>query len=89
MEFTLNGQKIVYDGDENRPLIKILREDHHITTVKDGCSQGTCGACSVLVDGKQTLACVTPMKRIEGKSVVTPEGLEQKAQEASYTIKII
>lgn len=82
MEFTLNGQKIVYDGDENRPLIKILREDHHITTVKDGCSQGTCGACSVLVDGKQTLACVTPMKRIEGKSVVTPEGLEQKAQEA-------
>lgn len=82
MEFTLNGRLIQYDGDENRPLIKILREDHHITTVKDGCSQGTCGACSVLVDGKQTLACVTPMKRIAGKSVVTPEGLEQKAQEA-------
>ena len=82
MEFTLNGRLIRYDGDENRPLIKILREDHHITTVKDGCSQGTCGACSVLVDGKQTLACVTPMKRIAGKSVITPEGLEQKAQEA-------
>ncbi|MGN0905050.1 MAG: selenium-dependent xanthine dehydrogenase [Alphaproteobacteria bacterium] len=82
MEFTLNGRKIQYDGDENRPLIKVLREDHHVTTVKDGCSQGTCGACSVLVDGKQTLACVTPMKRIEGKSVITPDGLEQRAQEA-------
>lgn len=82
MEFTLNGKTIQYDGDENRPLIKVLREDHHVTTVKDGCSQGTCGACTVLIDGKQSISCVTPMKRVEGKSVVTPDGLEQKAQEA-------
>lgn len=82
MEFILNGKVIQYDGDENRPLIKVLREDHHVTTVKDGCSQGTCGACTVLVDGKQTVACVTTMKRVEGKTVITPDGLEQKAQEA-------
>lgn len=79
--FFLNGKQQVYQGDPLLPLIKILRHDHHITSAKEGCGQGYCGSCLVHVDGRPTLACVTPMKRINGTHVITTEGLDAHIQE--------
>ncbi|MCM2324018.1 MAG: selenium-dependent xanthine dehydrogenase, partial [Oligoflexia bacterium] len=83
MEFTLNGKKTAFNGDSERSLLKVLREDQGITSPKDGCSgQGSCGCCAVELDGKTVLSCITPMKKVEGKAVVTTEGLEKRVQDA-------
>ena len=83
MEFTLNGTKRTYSGDPNLSLLEYLRTIEGITSVKDGCSgQGSCGCCTVNLEDKAILSCTTPMKRTEGKSVVTPEGLSPKVQNA-------
>ncbi|MDD3559319.1 MAG: selenium-dependent xanthine dehydrogenase [Melioribacteraceae bacterium] len=77
MKFYLNGIEKEYNGDPKQSLLNYLRNEEGITTVKDGCSpQGGCGACSVLIDGKGRLSCTTLMERIEGKEIVTPEGLD-------------
>ncbi len=74
--FTLNGRPARYDGDPERPLLSWLRNDQHLTAVKDGCSgQGYCRSCTVEIDGAARLACITPMKRLDGRSVTTLEGL--------------
>ena len=78
MKFYLNGKEETYNGDLKLPLLNYLREDKRITSVKDGCApQAACGACTVNIDGEAKLSCVTPMEKIEGKSVVTPEGLSE------------
>ncbi len=91
MKFTLNGETIDYTGDENLSLLKFLREIKNNTSAKDGCSgEGVCGACSVEIDGRAMISCRTIMKRIEGKSIITPDGMEQKLQEAfahAFTVK--
>ncbi|MEI8347833.1 MAG: 2Fe-2S iron-sulfur cluster-binding protein, partial [Pseudomonadota bacterium] len=80
MQFTLNGEKKSYDGDPQLTLLKYLRNTECLNAVKDGCSQGACGACTVLLDDQAVLSCITSMKRIENKKVITPEGLEEKIQ---------
>ncbi len=78
MKFTLNGTEKEYFGDPELSLLKYLRGVEGITSIKDGCSpQAACGACTVQLDGKAVLSCVTPMKKVEGKSVITPEGLSE------------
>ena len=78
MKFILNGTEKNYSGDPDLSLLKYLREIEGITSVKDGCSpQAACGACTVQVDDRAVLSCVTPMKKVEGKSVITPEGLSE------------
>ena len=75
MEFTLNGISTVYTGDPALSLLSFLREELHVTSVKDGCSgQGACGACLVEMNGKPTLACRTPMEKVAGAQVITIEG---------------
>ncbi|MBF0298463.1 MAG: selenium-dependent xanthine dehydrogenase [Oligoflexia bacterium] len=82
MKFTLNGNQVDYNDDLNISLLKYLRNIAGITTPKEGCSgQAYCGSCTVLVDDKPTLSCVTQMKKIEGKVIVTTDGLDQKLQE--------
>lgn len=77
--FTLNGRTVVYQGDENLSLLKYLREQAGIVSVKDGCSgQGACGACLVELNGKPTLACVTRMKKVMAGEVITLEGLPEE-----------
>ncbi len=74
--FTLNGRITSFRGDPDRSLLTFLRDDMHITSVKDGCSgQATCGACMVEINGKPRLSCVTKMKSLQGKSVLTVEGI--------------
>lgn len=80
-EYTLriNGAEVTVDGD--RKLIDVLRSDCHLKSVKDGCSEGACGTCTVLVDGKAVKACVQKVSRFEGKSIITVEGLTEREKE--------
>jgi xanthine dehydrogenase molybdenum-binding subunit len=81
MDFTLNGTPKTYQGDPDLPLLTYLREIEGITSPKDGCApQAACGCCAVQVGDKALLSCVTPMKKIEGVSVVTTEGLGEYRQ---------
>lgn len=77
MKFYLNGIEKEYNGDPKLSLLKYIREVEGITTVKGGCApQSGCGACSVLVNDLAQLSCITPMKKVEGKHVVTQDGLD-------------
>lgn len=71
--FTVNGHPVTVE--KNQKLIRYLRDTLHLTSVKDGCSEGACGTCHVLIDGKPTKACVPQTEKLEGKNIVTVEGL--------------
>ncbi len=78
LRFTLNGSEIEVP-DRGDSLLGVLRSDLGLTSPKDGCSpQGQCGCCTVLVDGKPRVACVTPARRIANRSITTLEGLERR-----------
>ncbi len=72
---TVNGQKQTVTIDPERPLLDVLREDLHLTGTKYGCGEARCYACTVLVDGQPTFSCVTPISTVEGKTILTIEGL--------------
>ena len=75
IELTVNGEAVVVD-DDTATLLDVLRGQVGATSVKDGCSpQGQCGCCTVLVDGQPRVSCVTPVRRVRGRSVTTVEGL--------------
>ena len=71
--FTVNGQSVTVE--KNQKLIRFLRDTLHLTSVKDGCSEGACGTCHVLIDGKPTKACIPQTDKLEGKTILTVEGL--------------
>ena len=75
--FTLNGAAKSLTVDENRNLLWVLRDDLGFTGTKFGCNAAFCGACTVLVDGREVRSCMTPMRLVDGKKVVTVEGLAQ------------
>jgi aerobic-type carbon monoxide dehydrogenase small subunit (CoxS/CutS family) len=75
--FTLNGVAKTVTVDEDRTLLWVLRDDLGMTGTKYGCGSMFCGACTVLLDGREIRSCVTPMKNVAGKKVVTVEGLAQ------------
>ncbi len=86
MKFWLNEAEIDYQGDPKVSLLKFIRDIQGITSPKDGCSrQGACGACTVVMDDRAILSCVTPMSKVEGKKITTTDGLEQDIQEAFAT----
>ncbi len=72
---TVNGEKRTVVTDPARPLLEVLREDMHVTGPKYGCGEGRCGACTVLIDGKRALSCVTPVSLADKKAITTIEGL--------------
>jgi aerobic-type carbon monoxide dehydrogenase small subunit (CoxS/CutS family) len=72
---TVNGVQRTVSTDPERPLLDVLREDLHLTGTKYGCGEGRCGACTVLMDGKRTPACVTPVSLANRKAITTIEGL--------------
>jgi len=75
MRFTLNGSTVSLDVAGTRRLLDVLREDLHVTGTKEGCGEGECGACSVLVDGEVVNSCLVAVGQLEGCEVVTVEGL--------------
>ena len=75
MILKVNGLEHQVDADPDTPLLYVLRDDIKLNAAKFGCGLGQCGACTVIVDGKAVLSCVTPMILLEGKQVTTLEGL--------------
>ena len=73
--FRVNGAAVAVETDPDRPLLDVLREDLKLTGTKYGCGEGQCRACTVLLDGRPVVSCVTPVRAIAAKSVVTIEGL--------------
>lgn len=67
-ELIVNGQKVL--SAENRKLLDFLREDLHLTSVKNGCGEGACGTCMVLIDGKAVKACVQQSKISQAKALL-------------------
>ena len=76
MELTLNGKQVVAGPREGQSLLELLRDDLGLRSMKDGCApEGSCGACTVIVDGHAVVSCAQKATRVSGKSVVTQEGL--------------
>ena len=80
IQFTLNGrrERLTVDGD--RTLLWVLRTEFGMTGVKYGCGKNQCGACTVIIDGKAVRSCVYPVKNVNGKEVMTIEGLAKNGQ---------
>ena len=75
IELNVNGKLQSVDAAPDTPLLYVLRDDLKLNAAKFGCGLGQCGACTVIVDGKAVLSCVTPLLLLEGKQVTTLEGL--------------
>jgi aerobic-type carbon monoxide dehydrogenase small subunit (CoxS/CutS family) len=80
VRFTLNGKAVELTVDSDRALLWVLRTDLGLTGPKYGCGAGICGACTVLVDDKAVRSCVTPVSQIEGKTIITIEGLAKNGK---------
>lgn len=77
MRFTLNGRAVTYEGSGARRLLDVLREDLGATGTKEGCGEGECGACSVLINGAVVDSCIVAAGQVEGCDVLTVEGLAE------------
>jgi aerobic-type carbon monoxide dehydrogenase small subunit (CoxS/CutS family) len=75
MTLKVNGSDHQIDAEPDTPLLYVLRDDLKLNAAKYGCGLGQCGSCTVIVDGKAVLSCVTPLLLLEGKQVTTLEGL--------------
>ena len=75
VSFRLNGKAASVTADEERMLLWVLRSDLGLTGTKFGCGEGLCGACTVVVGGEAVRSCVTPLRDVAGKPVLTIEGL--------------
>ncbi len=78
--FVVNGKTVTVE--KNQKLMRYLRDELRLTSVKDGCSEGACGTCTVLVDGKATKTCVLTTDKMDGKTITTVEGLSDFEKEA-------
>ena len=76
IDFTLNGRAVTAEPAGLRRLIDVLRLDLGLTGTKEGCGEGECGACTVLLDGQAVLACLVPAHQVAGHQLTTIEGLE-------------
>lgn len=77
IRFKLNGKPVVYQGDPLRRLLDVIREDMDLIGTKEGCSEGECGACSVLKDGKLITTCIIPIGACNGSEILTIEGIRE------------
>jgi len=76
VRFSLNGKTVDIRAHPMRRLLDVLREDCGLTGTKEGCGEGECGACTVLLDGQAVNACLVPFAQVKGRRVVTIEGLK-------------
>ena len=76
MRFTLNGRPAQVDAPPMKRLLDVLREECALTGSKEGCGEGECGACTVLVDGMPVVSCLVPFAQVRDAEVVTIEGLQ-------------
>jgi aerobic-type carbon monoxide dehydrogenase small subunit (CoxS/CutS family) len=78
IQFTLNGRPVTVNAEGDGLLLWTLRGELQLTGTKYGCGSGICGACTVLLDGQAARACVTSLARVQGRSVITIEGLAER-----------
>ena len=76
----VNGDTVTHEIDDGMTLLKFLREELHLTGTKEGCGEGDCGACTVLVNGLSVNACLYLAVLADGKEILTIEGLEKNGQ---------
>jgi carbon-monoxide dehydrogenase small subunit len=79
VSFTINGQPQTLDVPPMKRLLDVLREDLHLTGTKEGCGEGECGACAVLLDGELVNSCLIPALQAEGANLRTIEGIAPAA----------
>ena len=75
MHFRLNGRDVTLDPPPLARLLDVLRDDCGLTGTKEGCGEGECGACTVLIDGEAVCSCLIPVAQVEGTELLTIEGL--------------
>jgi aerobic-type carbon monoxide dehydrogenase small subunit (CoxS/CutS family) len=75
--FHLNGERIWTGNDPYQRLLDFLRQDQALTGTKEGCGEGECGACAVLVDGQLVNSCLVPLAQVAGRRVQTIEGVDE------------
>jgi carbon-monoxide dehydrogenase small subunit len=78
MKFTLNGRRVDVEAHPMKRLLDVLREECGLTGTKEGCGEGECGACTVLLDGEPVNSCLIPFAQVGGTRVKTIEGLKGK-----------
>lgn len=81
MMFTTNINGRPYSVKEDMNLLDFLRDELHVTSLKNGCGEGACGACMVLVNGRSMRACVLTVAKVSGKQIITVDGLSDKEKE--------
>jgi len=75
IQFRLNGRQVSLEAEPDRRLLDVLREDLHLSGTKEGCGEGECGACTVLLDGRPVNSCLVLAPQADGCDVLTVEGL--------------
>ena len=80
IKFVLNHKNVEVELDPSMRLIDVLREHFHLTSVKEGCGEGACGACVVLMDGYSVNSCLLPLANVEGHEIVTLECFKETKQ---------
>lgn len=80
LSFILNGKPLTLETEPDRRLLDLLRKDLHMTGTKEGCAEGECGACTVIIDGEAVHSCLVLACQLEGKHVTTIEGLEENGE---------
>ncbi len=77
ISFRLNGREVTCEARDNITLLDLLREEMGVKSVKKGCDQGECGACTVLLDGSPVNSCLILAPKLEGREVTTVEGIQE------------
>ena len=77
ISFILNNKKVTIDVTPSMRLLDVIREELHLTGTKEGCGEGECGACTILVNGEPYNSCLTPVANVIGKEVMTIEGFRE------------
>ena len=80
IEFNLNGKDVQTNSEPTKRLLDVLREEFNLTAPKEGCGEGECGACAILLDGNLVNSCITAIGTVQGAKVITLEGFRDTPQ---------